>query len=150
MEKGKVVTYVTEKGFGFIKVTGQKENVYFHVNKGKIVENGTSETRVPKIGDKLVFISAKRNKGLYASSWGFEVEAPKREEVFVSQCPSIPVVEETTDEDTADVNGNIAKKQYRKPNRFAGKNTSWKGEHSHEPRPTGKGDKKDWRKETSL
>lgn len=78
---GVVKSFISEKGFGFIETKKGEKNVFFHISKGKkikqlekdavVFSDFKKETRVPIVGDRLVFESAQGEKGLFAVSWGF-------------------------------------------------------------------------------
>ena len=77
---GVVRSFISDKGFGFIEVSKGEKNIFFHISKGKktksaennaVVFLNTKETRVPVVGDTLVYESAEGEKGLFAVSWGF-------------------------------------------------------------------------------
>tara|TARA_R110002167_G_scaffold142776_2_gene331647 strand:- start:69 stop:806 length:738 start_codon:yes stop_codon:yes gene_type:complete len=55
--KGKVISWKDDKGFGFIRPEGKKEQVFFHISSVKKI------ARKPEVGDAVVFEIAKDSQG---------------------------------------------------------------------------------------
>lgn len=95
---GVVRSFISDKGFGFIEVSKGEKNVFFHISKGKkikladndaVVFSNTKETRVPVVGDKLIFVNEEGEKGLFASSWGFQED---KENVPLANTPNVELL----------------------------------------------------------
>lgn len=63
MKQGTVKT-VTDKGFGFIAIDGEEDDVFYHENS---LEGELSERKL-KVGDKVTFEVTETKKGLNATN----------------------------------------------------------------------------------
>lgn len=55
MQSGKVKHYNADKGYGFIDVDNQSDDVFFHISKWKL-------SQPPQVGQQVYFVSARNDK----------------------------------------------------------------------------------------